>query len=325
MTRRPVSCSAFVRKFINYCEPSKRGKNFHSNFSLKMSIMFINYKNFIMIKMRFLKFAFLLLFYIFIPLSSYGYEYYHLQDGFFSSIHVLIIDPKESPITAVKAQKRGRETVAAIVREHQAIAGINGGFWKEDGRPAGILKIGAVWYGTPTKPRGAVGWSEGGQRVVMDRVLTDHSLKNKDENIKVLPLFTDPKEWDDLENIVGGTPLLIFNGKVLEDYSSEQTLESFLTKRHPRTAVGIKLDGNWVFVVVDGRIFGFFGGMTIKELADFMHSLGCIEALNLDGGGSSTMVLEGHVINEPSGSINEDGKKAQAVSDAILVMPKGLP
>ena len=50
-----------------------------------------------------------------------------------------------------------------------------------------------------------------------------------------------------------------------------------------------------------------------------MLDLGCIEALNLDGGGSSTMVVEGKVINEPSGKIEEDGKWVEAVSDAILI------
>ena len=61
--------------------------------------------------------------------------------------------------------------------------------------------------------------------------------------------------------------------------------------------------------------------MTIKELAEFMLELGCIEALNLDGGGSSTMVLDEIVINEPCGKIQENGKQVEAVSDAILIFP----
>jgi len=61
--------------------------------------------------------------------------------------------------------------------------------------------------------------------------------------------------------------------------------------------------------------------MTIKELAELMLDLGSIEALNLDGGGSSTMVVNGIVINDPCGELREDGKQVEAVSDAILIFP----
>ncbi|MCX6990044.1 MAG: phosphodiester glycosidase family protein [Chlamydiae bacterium] len=60
-----------------------------------------------------------------------------------------------------------------------------------------------------------------------------------------------------------------------------------------------------MFAVVDSGFTGLFGGMTIKELAYLMLDLGCTEALNLDGGGSSTMLVEGSVMNEPHGKILE--------------------
>lgn len=59
----------------------------------------------------------------------------------------------------------------------------------------------------------------------------------------------------------------------------------------------------------------------MKELAELMLELGCVEALNLDGGGSSTMVIDGMVINKPCGKIQEFGKQVEAVSDAILIFP----
>jgi hypothetical protein len=67
-------------------------------------------------------------------------------------------------------------------------------------------------------------------------------------------------------------------------------------------------------VTVDGTIQPRF-----KPFAEMMLALGCIEALNLDGGGSSTMVIEGQVINEPCGEIKENSKYVEAVSDAILI------
>jgi len=118
--------------------------------------------------------------------------------------------------------------------------------------------------------------------------------------------------WAETDFIVGGVPLLIRRGEKLSDFGPEKAREGFLTDRHPRTAVGLRADGTWLLVVVDGRQAGKSLGMTIAELAGLMESLGCVDALNLDGGGSSTMYLEGRTVNSPS-----DGQE-RPVSDAIL-------
>ncbi|MFS8564059.1 MAG: phosphodiester glycosidase family protein [Rhabdochlamydiaceae bacterium] len=102
---------------------------------------------------------------------------------------------------------------------------------------------------------------------------------------------TSPEEWESFNYIVGGTPLLLYNGIQVTDFTSEQTISTFISNKHARTAIGILPNGNWLFVVVDKT--HFFDGMTIYELTDFMAKLGCVHALNLDGGGSSTMVCEG--------------------------------
>lgn len=255
-------------------------------------------------------FIFSILFCIFaIEIGSYTYDYY--SDGLWTSIHVLVINPQEESIRPVKAN--GCETVAAMALTHGAAAGVNGGFYKENGDPAGILKIDNTWHGIPKKPRGAIGWSEDGVRVLLDRVLTNDDM---DVVSAMDPPNSTPDQWSALDHIVGGTPLLINHAIIIEDYSSEQTLESFLTENHPRTAVGIREDGCWIFVVVDGRFLGMFGGMTMRRLAEYMLSQGCVEALNLCGGCSSTMVIEGKVANYPCG----DDEKA--VGDAILIFPK---
>jgi len=262
-----------------------------------------------------------------LPSLARGFYYEKFLYDSFTTVHVLLVNPNEHLILPVKAigAEISRETVAILATAHSAGAGINGGFWKLDGTPAGALKIENDWYGTPNKPRGALGWSPITQTVLIDQILTNYSLKDCPESIQIqvipasIPPYTSPEEWKDLPYIVGGTPVLIRNGEVIEDFSSEQTLESFLLRKHPRTAVGIKDDGDWVFAVVDSGFTGLFGGMTIKELAYLMLDLGCTEALNLDGGGSSTMVIEGSVVNEPHGKILEDGKYVEAVSDAILI------
>ncbi len=265
------------------------------------------------------------------PSDTSAVTYNKMSDGYFTSVHVLTVNPQEHLIVPVKAsEEAGKETVATLAHRNQAIAAINGGFYKKNGSPAGALKIHNQWHSIPTHPkgavgRGAVGWSDENHQVIFDRILTHNSLQESLANnqIEVIPMSTPPyttsKMWGALPHIVGGTPVLVRNGHLIEDFEAEQTLKSFLNNKHARTAVGIKENGNWVFVVVDGSFKGLFGGMTIRELAKFMLDLGCIEALNLCGGRSSTMVVEGKVINDPYGKIAEDGKNVNAVSDAILI------
>lgn len=254
---------------------------------------------------------------------AFTYETYnYFSEGVASTVHVLVVDPKEHAIRPVKAKGKllARETVPSLASLHGAVAAINGGFSKLDGTPAGILKIDHCWYGTPKKPRGAIGWSQDGTKVLIDQVVTNYDLDECPEGSEIevysasVPPRTQSEEWNEMEYIVGGTPVLITGGNLIEDYSLENVLESFLVNKHPRTAVGIRDNGDWVFVVVGGYSSKIADGMTMKELADFMLHLGCVEALNLCGGNSSTMVVEGMVSKE-------DEKQLRTVSDAILIFP----
>lgn len=134
--------------------------------------------------------------------------------------------------------------------------------------------------------------------------------------------ITSANEWDLLDYIVGGAPLLLYNNARIIDLESEKTIPTFLSNRQARTAIGVLPNGNWIFVVVDKT--GFFDGMTMYELSDLMIRLGCMHALNLDGGGSSTMVYEGVIKNSPHGDENEGAGQntVRRVSDAIVVLPK---
>jgi exopolysaccharide biosynthesis protein len=125
------------------------------------------------------------------------------------------------------------------------------------------------------------------------------------------------EDWRGCHFIVGGAPILIHDGEVVVDFSVEEVQQSFVKGRHPRTAVGILPDGTWVLVVVDGRQMNLSLGMSIPELAAFMKSLGCVHALNFDGGGSATMYLYGQVVNSPSDLTGE-----RRISDAILGIPR---
>lgn len=259
--------------------------------------------------------------------SLFSYDYSTIQIGFFTTAHILKVDPKYHEIVLVRADgdEIRRETVLALAERYGAGAAINGGFWKIDGTPSGILKIRDQWHGTPEKVRGAIGWADYGETVLMDRVITSCDLEEciNPDWIEVIPMTNPPSttsnEWKKMDYILGGVPLLVQKGNVNRDFFVEGVVKSFIYLRHPRTAVGIDQNGNWMFVVIDGSFWGLLGGMTMRELAEFMERLGCVKALNLDGGGSSTMVIEGAVVNQPCGEIDEKGQNVRAVSDAILI------
>lgn len=115
-------------------------------------------------------------------------------------------------------------------------------------------------------------------------------------------------------DIVAGVPQLIKNGKIDITWEQEKAGKSFVEMRHPRTAVAKLKDGKFLMVTVDGRQPGVSVGMNLQELADYLLSLGATDAMNFDGGGSTTMFLDGKVINAPS-----DKEGERKVSDAIVV------
>lgn len=86
-------------------------------------------------------------------------------------------------------------------------------------------------------------------------------------------------------------------------------------KRNPRTFAGIDAQGRTVLVTVDGRTADDLG-LSVPEAADVARSLGLVDAINLDGGGSTTMVVDGQVISHPS-----DASGERPVGDALLIQP----
>ena len=108
------------------------------------------------------------------------------------------------------------------------------------------------------------------------------------------------KQFAKAVSAIGGGSVILADGKVAEDIADED-LE---TRRHPRTALGMTADGEVMLFVADGRQSSYATGLTMVELAEAMRALGCTDAINLDGGGSSIVVLfDGEnttVANSPS-------------------------
>ena len=119
-----------------------------------------------------------------------------------------------------------------------------------------------------------------------------------------------------IEDVTNGVPQLIKNGKIEITWQEEKTSKAFVETRHPRTAVAKLKDGKFLMITVDGRSESS-GGIGLEDLAKLLLEFGAVDAMNLDGGGSTTMFLDGKVVNRPS-----DKEGERRVSDAILVFPR---
>jgi len=128
-------------------------------------------------------------------------------------------------------------------------------------------------------------------------------------------LGTPPDQWMKAQDIVGGAGLLVHHGNPMTDWSTEQLRAGFDTERHPRTMIGTTRGPAIWLVTVDGRNPSLSLGMTFAELTNLAQKLNLVHALNLDGGGSTTMVVKGKIVNHPS-----DAAGPRKVSDALIVV-----
>ena len=121
-------------------------------------------------------------------------------------------------------------------------------------------------------------------------------------------------DWRNTEAIVGGAGLLLRDGRLITDWKVEQLSPGFAHTRHPRTLIGTQVDGTIWLVTVDGRQPKVSAGMSLFELRSLVQRLGLRNALNLDGGGSTTMWVAGKIVNSPS-----DAAGPRRVSDALIL------
>lgn len=133
-----------------------------------------------------------------------------------------------------------------------------------------------------------------------------------------------PLSLEQTAGIINGGPRLLENGKIsinaaAEGFHWEENPEfyyRFGERRNPRTLAGVKADGTLLFVTVDGRAPGLSVGANFEESARIMKSLGAVNALNLDGGGSTSMTVGSQLVTRPSDQTGE-----RPIADAILLLP----
>jgi exopolysaccharide biosynthesis protein len=106
--------------------------------------------------------------------------------------------------------------------------------------------------------------------------------------------------WWEMRTAIGGGPTLVHDGKVWITNKEEQMFTEVDKEKTPRTAMGYTLDNRLIILVIQGRSKGIADGATLLQEARILKSLGCHEALNLDGGGSSCMLINGRETITPS-------------------------
>ena len=147
-----------------------------------------------------------------------------------------------------------------------------------------------------------------------DSVYEWHAPVLNQQNIPQSSLdYSQAVPWNVRDALQAG-PVLITDGEINITVDEEVFFSSEIPNIHPRTAAGYTSDGRFILMVVDGRQAAS-RGVYLQELAVMMDNLDCVEAINLDGGGSSGMVVNGKILNRPTGTTAQ-----REVMSAIAVL-----
>ena len=250
-------------------------------------------------------------------LDGFKYSRHHFmhRQVFNSNQYFCVIEiPRGSEARLAFVSDTNLTTLSDFVSRHKALAGINGSYFNmRTGAPVCFLRIDGKNLGENTPGRDTV-----------------HRKYYQNASIRLLrsgrPRFFIPDSSRKAEalypdsNIMTAGPMLLYKG-----VEQPQRLDRrFVYSRHNRTAIGLKPDGTVVMLVADGRARHESEGLSIPELAKVMRWLGCSDAVNLDGGGSSTMFVKdkGHdgIVNHPSDNGRFDAKGQRPVANAIVVV-----
>ena len=235
---------------------------------------------------------------------------------------------------SISTDDDGVETVSEFAARTLARVAINAGFFRTDTEPAqhiGLLLVDRVLLQRPLTSviheerryyvaRAALGlmldgsadvaWVTGHEGVLYERL---EPAKNAPNSPAPEPQIDTLVEWPARDAVAGG-PVLVDAGEVRITSHEEVFFGTASNEAHPRSAAGVTATGELIIMVVDGRQRES-RGVDLRELAELMRDVGCVEALNLDGGGSSTLVVDGALVNRPLGSESQ-----RQVMSALTVM-----
>lgn len=204
--------------------------------------------------------------------------------------------------------------VSDLARRSNAFAAVNGSYFDMTmGNPVCYLKIDGISLGENTPA----------SNDSVRRKYYQHATMLLEGGRPVLVVPDSNRLWEEQlpdSNIMTAGPMLLRAGREVPQRDDR----TFVTHRHNRTALGVRPDGTTLLVVADGRFKDQAEGLTLPELQRIMRWLGCTDAINLDGGGSSTMYVHDlphdGVVNYPSDNRRHDHEGQRPVSNAILLL-----
>ena len=252
--------------------------------------------------------------------TVHGLRYFHThfnhRELFHSNQYITVIEiPRGAKHRLCFVSDTARATVSEFALRHNALAAVNGSYFDmRTGSPICYLRIGGRQLGINTP----------GRNDTLNRKYYQFAT------VRLLPSgrprFLVPDSLRMAEallpdsNLMTAGPMLLHRGATVPQHVEKR----FVAGRHNRTAIGLKPDGTVILLVADGRFKGVAEGLSLPELTLLMRWLGCCDAVNLDGGGSSTMYLQGHgqdgIVNHPSDNGRFDPQGQRPVANAILVL-----
>lgn len=237
------------------------------------------------------------------------------QKLFASNQQVFVLEiPDTAHYTLAFAHEPRRTKTSEIASKHGAVAAVNGSFFDMDHHfPVCFLRIDSINLGENTP----------GKDTVNRKYYQYGTLCLSHDSVFILKTDS-PRHWEEAlpyPDIMTAGPLLIWHD-TLQHMRDDRT---FVTNRHNRTAVGIRDDGTVLLLVADGR-HKQAEGLSLTELQQIFRWLGCRDALNLDGGGSTTLFLNigdyQGIANCPSDNGHFDHEGERGVSNAVLILKK---
>ena len=217
-----------------------------------------------------------------------------------SNIYVADVEVTDgtSILSAFAKNTYGRnitDTTSDMAEENNAVLAINGDYY--GARQSGyVIRNGVVYRNQGSNGEDMVISKDGSLSFISESDTTTDSLIQK-------------QAWQ----VLSFGPVLVENGQVAVTENDEVGMAM---ASNPRTAIGTVAKNHYLFVVSDGRT-SESAGLSLYELANFMKSLGATNVYNLDGGGSSTMVFQGEVVNNPTTNGNKISERA--VSDILYI------
>jgi len=191
------------------------------------------------------------------------------------------------------------ENTSTIAEENDAIFAVNGDYYgfRDDGI---IIRNGVIYRDVPARTGLAF--------------YLDGTMKIYDETQTSAKELLDEGVW----NTLSFGPALVEDSVAASNFDVVTIDNNFgnhpISGKQPRTGVGMIDANHFVFIVVDGRSDGYSNGVSLDDFAQMFADLGCTQAYNIDGGGSSTMYFMGRVVNNPLGRNRERG-----TSDILMI------